>query len=589
MFRGQNLATIKLGIVLLGLGTGMALPAGAQPSPRVSPSPVTPSVRPLVKPNPTPSRLGNPTPPGLVNPTPTPTPIPTPTPEPVEWVRPQEVRALPGYLDKVPVFNSNSPEVVLEPGILLSTFPPGGQDHPRAHLNFAFNGRFDIFAHHIGRFQTRQETRSVYLGLLVQNPPQAKKPVTLNFVNGASYRTQPEAPFVPLPSWVEDSFGAVYAGPGSRVTSSILRRRLPSQLPPPVTVQPGEYQLLSVEPIVVNEPDETTINGRSLLLQLESDGPVYLASLAYFGQPRPVPTPTPTPSPSPSPLPSGKIATPKPTPEISLPPEQPPTLEDWIQLLKTGDLIEPRDRVPTPIPIEPGQGQVIYGRVAGVTIGSEWVGLVADPDQSILAAPAPGQAISYPISSLYRGTLGTGQIQSATLAVRYPDTAYQSHGNYGVTYRLVVPLKNTSDRPRTVTISLETPLKEDMLSQKGLRFFVNPPDRIFYRGTVRVRYRDAAQRLISRYIHLVMRRGQQGEPLATLDLAPGEEERVNVDLIYPADSTPPQVLTIETLPRQAPPQALQELFEEEPNEQPNESPNESPDEQVDAPLDTNDR
>jgi len=545
----------------------------------------------------------------------------------VEWVRPQEVRALPGYLDRVPVFNSNSPEVVLEPGILLSTFPPEGRDHPRAHLNFAFNGRFDIFAHHIGRFQTREEARSVYLGLLVHNPPQAKKPVTLNFVNGASYLTQPEAPFVPLPSWVEDPFGAVYAGPGSRVTSSILRRRLPSQLPPPVTVQPGEYQLLSVEPIVVNEPDETTINGRSLLLQLESNGPVYLASLAYFGQPRPVPTPTPTPSPTPtSTTPTstrgtpGKISTPKPTPIVTpppaLPPEQPPTLEEWIRLLKTGDLIEPRDRVPTPIPVEPGQGQVIYGRVAGVAIGSEWVGLVTDPDQSILAIPTPGEAISYPISSLYRGTLGTGQIQSATLAVRYPDTAYQSHGNYGVTYRLVVPLKNTSDRPRTVALSLETPLKEDVLSQKGLRFFINPPDRIFYRGTVRVRYRDADQRLISRYIHLVMRRGQQGEPLLTLDLAPGEEERVNVDLIYPADSTPPQVLTIETLPRQAPPplpnvptlpnlpglpnvQELQESIQEEPDAPHDQSPNQPrpnqspaaqpPNAPTDRPLEKNDR
>ena len=293
---------------------------------------------------------------------------------------------------------------------------------------------------------------------------------------------------------------------------------------------------------------------------------------------------------SPSPTPKGKTGkpvqtpTPQPTPEIALPLEQPPSLEDWIQLLKTGDLIEPRDRVPTPIPIESGQGQVIYGRVAGVAIGSEWVGLVADSGESILAVPAPGTAISYPISSLYRGTLGTGQIQSANLAVRYPDTAYQSHGNYGVTYRLVIPLKNTSNRPRTVAISLETPLKEDVLSQQGLRFFVNPPERIFYRGTVRVRYRDASQRLISRYIHLVMRRGQLGEPLVTLDLAPGEEERINVDLLYPADSTPPQVLTIETLPRQTPPPALQhlqELDQEEPDEQ--------PDEQTEAPLDRNDR
>lgn len=68
-----------------------------------------------------------------------------------EVIRRQEVRALPGSLDEVPVFNSNSPEVVQQDGILLSTFPPEGMANPEAHLNYAFNGRFDIFAHHIAR------------------------------------------------------------------------------------------------------------------------------------------------------------------------------------------------------------------------------------------------------------------------------------------------------------------------------------------------------------------------------------------------------------------------------------------------------
>ncbi|MGB2925530.1 MAG: DUF3370 family protein, partial [Limnothrix sp.] len=69
--------------------------------------------------------------------------------EPVEIVRPQEVRPLPGQLDSVPVFNSNSPEKVLSEGILLSTFPTAGKVNPEAHLDFQFDGRFDLFAHHI--------------------------------------------------------------------------------------------------------------------------------------------------------------------------------------------------------------------------------------------------------------------------------------------------------------------------------------------------------------------------------------------------------------------------------------------------------
>jgi hypothetical protein len=56
----------------------------------------------------------------------TPTPTPSPTPQ-IEIVQPQQVRAIPGKLDDVPVFNSNSPELVQTEGILLSTFPPNGK------------------------------------------------------------------------------------------------------------------------------------------------------------------------------------------------------------------------------------------------------------------------------------------------------------------------------------------------------------------------------------------------------------------------------------------------------------------------------
>jgi hypothetical protein len=80
---------------------------------------------------------------------------------PAEIVRPQEVRPLPGGLDTVPVFNSNSPELVLEPGILLSTFPPGGMAHPEAHLDYALSGRFDVFAHHVARAPARRPHQPV--------------------------------------------------------------------------------------------------------------------------------------------------------------------------------------------------------------------------------------------------------------------------------------------------------------------------------------------------------------------------------------------------------------------------------------------
>ncbi|WP_421657236.1 DUF3370 family protein [Leptothermofonsia sp. ETS-13] len=49
-------------------------------------------------------------------------PAPTPTPTPQEFVVPQEVRVLPGKLDSILMFNSNSPELVQEEGGFCS--PP---------------------------------------------------------------------------------------------------------------------------------------------------------------------------------------------------------------------------------------------------------------------------------------------------------------------------------------------------------------------------------------------------------------------------------------------------------------------------------
>ena len=88
------------------------------------------------------------------------TPMPAPAP-PAEIVQSQEVRRLPGQLDNVPVFNSNSPELVQTEGILLSTFPPNGKSTPAAHLNFSFQGRFDIFAHHVAKALTPDDLRTL--------------------------------------------------------------------------------------------------------------------------------------------------------------------------------------------------------------------------------------------------------------------------------------------------------------------------------------------------------------------------------------------------------------------------------------------
>lgn len=440
-------------------------------------------------------------------------PIPTPAPPPpLEVLQPQEVRPLPGKLDDVPVFNSNSPELVQTEGILLSTFPPSKKSTSAAHLNFPFQGRFDVFAHHIAKPPTPEDLRTLYLGIIVHNP--GKQPVTVDILQAASYLSQPDAPFVPMPSVIENPLGTVYAGPGDRVSNDILREQRQADFPPQLTIPPGESRMLMNHPIPVKTLTPP-LNGRSTLMRLRSNAKVYMASLAMYARQNPNKS------------------------------ERTPTLEEWQTLLNSGNLAQPRDRVPTSP--EANKGQLIYGRVAGVAQGSQWKARVVErPGAVNLSIPQPGKAFSYSLSTVPRGTLGTERVQSAPMLVRYPDTAYMAHGNYGVHYSLTLPLMNDTNDSQTVTLAIQTPIKQDRL-QGGLRFLEPPPQQVFFRGTVQIQYTDDRGLPQIRYVHLVQRRGQQGEPLITLKMLPGDRRLVKVDFIYPPDATPPQVLTVRTL------------------------------------------
>lgn len=447
----------------------------------------------------------------------TPTPSPTPTPQEVRVIQP--VRALPGQLDSVLVFNSNSPELVLKEGILLSTFPPTGKQTPDAHLNVPLQGRFDVFAHHIAKADPPEDLRTLYLGVILHNP--GTQPVTVDVLQAASYLSQPDAPFIDLPPYIDNPAGLVYAGPGSRAMNDILRGKRQDGFPAQIQIPPGESRMLMNLPIPV-KPLTPPLNGRSTLIRLNSSAPIYAASLAMFAKPEA----------------DGS--------------ERAPTLEEWQRLLETGKLSGPRDRTPTP----PDQkvGQIVYGRVAGVARGSQWTAQVVDPTAQLdnlatwhLSVPPAGQAFSYGLSTLIGGTLGTGQVQTTPLLARYPDTAYQTHGNYAIEYNLTLPLHNTTQATQAVQIAIETPIKEDKPKDNTLRFFQPLPRQVFFRGTVRLRYNDDQGLPQTRYVHLVQRRGQQGEPLITMMMKPGDRRLVQVDFLYPPDATPPQVLTIRSL------------------------------------------
>lgn len=436
----------------------------------------------------------------------------TPTPPSQEVVQPQVVRPLPGNLDTVPVFNSNSPELVQTEGILLSTFPPTGKRVKAAHLNFPVQGRFDLFAHHVAKPTTPDNLRTLYLGVILHNP--GSQPVKVDVLQAASYLSQPDAPFGDLPPQAPNLLGKVFAGPGDRVMNDVLRGRQ-SDFLPQLLIPPRQSQMLLNLPIPVQSLDPP-INGRSTFMRLRSNGIVYAASMAMYA------------------------------PVNSDGSERSPTLVEWQNLLDTGDLAHPRDKTPTPP--EQTQGAVVYGRVAGVAQGSVWRSqLVDNPAVSYLSIPHRSGAFSYGLSTLGRGTLGTTQVQSAPLLVRYPDTAYQAHGNYGIEYSLSLPLYNNTGKPQIVTLSIQTPLKEDRLSKGGLRFLNPPASQVFFRGTVRLRYNDDQNLPRTQYVHLVQKRGQMGEPLIMLRMKEGDRRLVQVDFLYPPDATPPQVLTIKTL------------------------------------------
>jgi Protein of unknown function (DUF3370) len=313
-----------------------------------------------------------------------------------------EVRPLPGALDRIPLFSSNSPEWIKQSGILLSTFPPTGKATPAAHLNYAFNGRFDLFTHHFTH--TPKNLQTLYIGVIVHNP--GSQPVTITIPAAAGYRLDPDAPFQAHPPIVENPQGKIFSGPGIRAVDAVLRGQRQPDFPAQLPVPAQGYALL-MNHAIVTKGLTRPVNGRSTLMQLKSSQPVYVASLAMFA------------------------------PKTATGDERAPTLREWQTLLQTGKLATPRDKTPTP-PNAPGN--LIYSRVAGVQSGSTWRTALTDPGQSTLAIPPLGKSLSYGISTLRGGRLGTQQSQAAQLMVRYPDTAYESHGNYAVWYDLTLPL-----------------------------------------------------------------------------------------------------------------------------------------------------
>jgi hypothetical protein len=430
------------------------------------------------------------------------------SPEPL--IFPYKTLALPGSLNTIPVFNSNSPEVVITEGVLLSTFPPEGKQFPEAHLNRALNGKFDIFTHHIAVEREKGDLTNLYEGIILKNP--TNKEIKLKILASATYNSQPDAPFIKLPDFTENNDAVTFAGPGNRVSQDILRNKskFENRL---IRIKPGETFLLMNESIAISTLTPP-VNGRTSLFKLESDGPLYVADLALYEK-------------------KFLWCTTK------------PSLSDWIDILNKGALSQKRDKIPTPLdqPKPPGQ-PFIYGRVSGIATGNKWEArIVNDPGKFNI--PKKGSGIAYALNTVYANTLSTGQVQSAVMEKRYGDTAYQAHSNYGITYEIEIPLYNNTQENREVTLSFASPIRiPENKAVSELSFQAAPPEKINFRGEFKIEYKDKQGNSIEKFIHIVQRFGQKGQPLLSLNLAPGETNKVKISYIYPADSTPPHVLIV---------------------------------------------
>ena len=261
----------------------------------------------------------------------------TPQGEPTTVLRRQSVEPLPGELDGVPMINDNNPELIREPGILLSTFSGKGRGVPSAHLDQPLSGDFELFSHHV--YAGKPESLDSTLWLAVVAAPRGNRPVKLRLRSGSTALSQsidpdqPSAPFLPLPAVMAQGLTPVYAGPGSRVATELLDGQRSPLLPTGWTLPPGEISTLVVLPLPVRGLDPL-LNGRNLQLRLESDAPVDVATLAAFGSN-----------------------------------DSPPDDSTWARLLEGG--LSPREHAPSP---RGAPGRIIYSRVSGIQEGKRLAG-----------------------------------------------------------------------------------------------------------------------------------------------------------------------------------------------------------------------
>jgi hypothetical protein len=424
-----------------------------------------------------------------------------------------KVIPLPGKLNDILQINSNNPEILSEEGIILSTFPEENRKFANAHLNYAIEGRFDIFTHHIGLRKDIGDFTLLYQGILMQNA--SNKEATIKIIKSSFYNNYPDAPFIDnMDSNIRNDEGIIFSGTGDRVAQDIIRNKNLLGIQE-IKLKPYEYYLLLNEPFYVFP--FLSRNAKTVHFSLETNSPIYIANLSMYER--------------------NKLFFWK---------DSKPSLNDWIDLLNNSNLLQQRDKIATPLEDfnEDLSLPFFYSRVSGIVIGNKWESKITN-NQELFYIPGKNQGIAYVINSLFRNTYGTKQNQSANILKRYENTSYQSYGNYGIEYEIEIPLYNHFNEYQLISINFSSPIRFIPDEEKDfIEFYRYPENKINFRGDIKIEYENFLKNKVTKYIHLVQRFGEEGLPIASFLIAPNEKRNLKINFIYPADCTPPHTLII---------------------------------------------
>lgn len=432
---------------------------------------------------------------------------PTP-PEAVEKVSHDlRVFPLPGGLNETWMMHSNSPERVEQSGILVSSLPPARLEDKRK-LGVALQGEFGLFLHHVARTPPLSSSR-LYLAVVASNP--SDNAATLTLKQGAYFRTWPEAPFYALSGIQNNDQGQIFAGAGDRLSLAWVRGEN-TVTPREIQIAAGGHQVIFVEavptnPLWVLQQD----NALSGLFLYQSEAPLYLSTLAWVSQ-------------------NGEA----------------PTDKALLNMLDAGLAAGPEEPPATAYEADkpPPRGVFRYGRVAGIGKGTRWNGQLNPLPVEV------GERVGFPIASLFLKRLGTQQNQSAPLHKRVSDTAVESHGNYGVTYQLEAQLNNPDTRPRRYAIYLHNPLEvrrdPEIPHQAEAIFQLSRSAAVRFRGSVKLRWQTNTQSE-ENLMHQILHEGEEAGALKVFELPAQSSGTLRLELVYPPDSTPPQLLELQRL------------------------------------------